>query len=147
MSANAMQPSSIDDEHLRLLAWGYVFSGVMTALFSLMGLVYALIGLAMSRFGSYMANNGTQPISLPTESMATVLGVFGVIFFLVVASLAVAKLVVASCLRRRKSRMLCLVVAGITCLGVPYGTLLGVCTFLVLGRDNVIEQFAHPKEI
>jgi hypothetical protein len=36
-------------------------------------------------------------------------------------------------------------VAGISCLGIPYGMFLGVCTFMVLGRDSVVGLFAAPN--
>ena len=59
-------------------------------------------------------------------------------------SLALAKFLAASRIRQRRSRMFCLVVAGISCLGIPYGTILGVCSFIVLGRDSVAAQFDAP---
>jgi hypothetical protein len=37
--------------------------------------------------------------------------------------------------------MLCMVTAGISCLGIPYGTVLGIFTFLVLSRPSAIALF------
>lgn len=139
--------SIIDDEHLKLLSWGYLFSGVMTALFSLLGLLYAVMGLVMSTFLAAAAKSGSQSEAMPPESIGTFLGIFGLVFFLVAIGLAIAKFVAASCIRRRKLRTLCLVVAGVSCLGIPYGTILGVCTFVVLGREGVVQQFAVPRTL
>lgn len=141
----------VDAEHLRLLSLGYVFSGVMTALFSLMGLMYATIGMFMNRFFAGMARDSNKPIDVPPEIVGTIIGVAGGILFLVVAALALAKFWAASRLRQRRSRVGIQVVAAVTCFGIPYGTVLGVCTFMVLGRDSVARTFdvvagAHGRQ-
>jgi hypothetical protein len=41
--------------------------------------------------------------------------------------------------------MLCMITAGLSCLEMPYGTALGVMTFVVLSRPSVRQEFdAHP---
>jgi hypothetical protein len=45
-------------------------------------------------------------------------------------------------LLKRRHRMFILIVAGLNCLSVPLGTVLGVFTIVVLGRDNVRTAFA-----
>jgi hypothetical protein len=55
------------------------------------------------------------------------------------------RLYTARCLRLRKNHALCQVVAGLSCIDVPYGTALGVITFNVLGRSSVRELF-EPGE-
>ena len=131
----------LDDEHLRLLSYGYVFSGVMTGLFSLLGLFYAGMGLVMSRVVSTVAQNGSHADQVPPEALVNIFILFGFVFFLAAITLAALKLWTSRCIRQRRSRMLCMVVAGVCCLGIPYGTVLGVCTFLVLGRQGVISRF------
>ena len=42
---------------------------------------------------------------------------------------------------KRRRRMFCLIVAAISCLFFPLGTLLGIFTILVLSRPSVIQQF------
>ncbi len=44
-------------------------------------------------------------------------------------------------LLQRKSRMFSLVVAGLDCLQIPFGTALGVFTFIVLLRDSVRQSY------
>ncbi len=44
-------------------------------------------------------------------------------------------------LRRRTSHTFCLVVAGVECMFMPFGTVLGVFTIVVLMRDSVKELF------
>jgi threonine/homoserine/homoserine lactone efflux protein len=65
----------------------------------------------------------------------------GFVGFTIMIGLAVLKVRVAQCLKRRHSRTFCMVMAGILCLGVPYGTLLGVFTFLVMARPSVKRLF------
>lgn len=45
-------------------------------------------------------------------------------------------------LRARRHRTFCLIVAGINCLHIPLGTVLGVFTLVVLLRDSVRDLFA-----
>lgn len=117
----------------------------MTALFSMLGLVSAVMGLLMSTFVEAAAKSGSHAGGMPPQSLGVFFGIFGRVFFLTAASLAIARFMAAARIRRRRSRTFCLVVAGISCLGIPYGTVLGVCAFMVLGRDSVVGLFAAPN--
>ena len=58
-----------------------------------------------------------------------------------------ANLLSALFLWRRQHRMFSMVVGGLNCLQIPFGTALGVFTILVLSRDSVQELYAgvaHP---
>jgi len=136
--------SAIDAEHLRLLSIGYVVSGVLSALFSLLGLVYLVIGIVMgAALSSEMAKAGKEA---PPAFIGYVLGCFGLGIFLFMVLLAGLKFRAAWCLKHRRARTYCMVVAGISCLGIPYGTLLGVFSFVVLGRNSVRLLFEADTE-
>lgn len=45
-------------------------------------------------------------------------------------------------LRQRKNRFFSLVVGGVNCLQIPFGTVLGIFTILILTRDSVREAYA-----
>src|SRR5262249_13693013 len=62
----------------------------------------------------------------------------GAVFFL---ACAVLNLLSGLFLRRRQNRTFSMVVAGINCLHIPFGTILGVMTLLVLGRDSVRKSY------
>lgn len=105
-------------------------------LFSCMLLAHVFMGiLAVS---DVMAADNGEPMP----------AVFGWIF-LVMGSCALAGgwalagllLASAACMRRLKRRTFCLVVAGISCVIVPLGTVLGVFTIMVLTRPEVISMF------
>jgi hypothetical protein len=45
------------------------------------------------------------------------------------------------CIQRRRSKVLIYVMAAANCVFIPYGTLLGVFTFIVLGSPAAAEEF------
>jgi hypothetical protein len=79
--------------------------------------------------------------------MGWIFGGIGLALFLVMSAIAVVKFLVARNIKRRKSRTFCLVVAGLSCLEFPYGTFLGVVTFIVLGRDSVVRRFSASNKL
>src|ERR1700744_3133571 len=128
------QQALLDDEHLRLLSIGYYVSAAITALFSLMGLVYAAIGFFVgaaathaARNAAYVSESTGQNAAAP-EFFGLIFGIVGLTIFVVALAFAGAKVYAAVCLKRRKGRTFCLVVAAISCLEMPWGTLLGVFT-------------------
>jgi hypothetical protein len=48
------------------------------------------------------------------------------------------------CIRDRRHRTFCVIVACLSCLHVPFGTAIGVCTLIVLGRPSVQALFEAP---
>lgn len=148
MPDESLRQAIIDEEHLSLLSLGYMISAATTAFFSIFGLFYMAIGL----FFGVLASHGKAAVGAtgqaPPAFMGWIFGAMGAAVFLFAVALATAKLRTAFCLKRRRSRTFCLIVAGISCLGVPYGTALGVLSFIVLGRDSVVRLFssANPNE-
>ena len=136
MDATARQ-SILDAEHVRLLALGYCLSAATTAFWSLMGLMYAAMGLAIEPMMANSVSTGPPP---PT-GLGWFFAAFGGAMFLVMGGFAAIKLYAARCLWRRQRRVACFVVAAVSCIGIPYGTALGVCTFVVLTRESVAEMF------
>jgi hypothetical protein len=132
---------AIDREHLKLLSVGYWISGAMTAFFSLMGLMYMFMGVVMHGAFSAMAASAKNADQVPPPELAWIFGFIGFAMFAFLITLASFKFRAAWCLKRRRSRTFCMVVAGITCIGIPYGTLLGVYSFIVLGRPSVQKLF------
>ena len=113
----------------------------MSAFFSLFGLVYVGLALFLFLASSSMAANPKNSGEPPPQVFALIFALVGIGIFLLMGSLAALKFRTAWCLRRRRSYSLCLVVAGISCLGSPYGTALGVFSFLTLARPSVKALF------
>ncbi|HXO22811.1 MAG TPA: hypothetical protein VOA87_23075 [Thermoanaerobaculia bacterium] len=128
-----------DLEHLRLVSvFHYVVAGV-AFVFSCFPLVYLFIGLSLI-FG-WMG-------SLKDPASQAFTGWFFVLFACFFMALG---LTFASCLllagrniARRVHYTYCLVMAGVACVFMPFGTALGVFTFLVLLKPSVKALFASP---
>jgi hypothetical protein len=141
MSEDVLRPSHLDEEHLKLLSLGYNISAAVNGFYALFGLFYVFMGVmlgVMFKHAPEFANNTNQP---PPAFIGWIFAGFGVAFILLMSTFAALKLAVASRIKRRRSRTFCLVIAGITCLEIPYGTVLGVFTFVVLGRESVMRLF------
>ena len=123
-----------DEQHLDLLAIFHYVVGGLTALFSCMFLFHVGIGIAMLN-GAF---DGKEP---PPKLFAWVFVVIGSLFIL--AGWTLAGLIVAAGrrLKRRASHTFCLVVAALECLLMPFGTVLGVFTLVVLMKEPVKQLF------
>lgn len=144
LTDEADRQTIIDDEHLKLLALGYMVSAAVSAFFSMIGLMYMGMGAFFGEMISHMpaAANANQP---PPAFFGWLFGGIGLFIFLLMMGIAALKLRAAFLLKQRKGRTFCMVIAGLCCLGVPYGTLLGVFTFVVLGRRSVDHVFREPQ--
>ncbi len=125
-----------DRDHLRLLA---IFHYVFAAL-GICGLGFTAFHYTMMRSVMTMeqAKNSAQP---PPEAIMDML-IW--IYIAMVAMFFIGMLLnimAARFLQARRHRTFCMVVAGLNVLQVPFGTLLGVFTLLVLARDNVRQTF------
>jgi hypothetical protein len=137
--SNEERQAIIDNEHLRVLSICYYVSAGMNAFFSLFGLLYAFMGLMVTAAASQAASQPSQ--QAPPAFIAAFFGLFGIGIFSVMVVLAVLKFIAARRLSQRRARTLCMIVAGVTCFGIPVGTVLGVFTFLVLSRPSVEREF------
>lgn len=124
----------IDEEHLRLLSIGYLVSAGLSAFFSLFGLMYATMG-------AFIGAMPTTPQTPEFEHMKGFFLLFGLAWTAIALLFAALDFYTSRCLQKRKSRVFCMVVAALQCPAIPHGTLLGVCTFLVLSRPSVERIF------
>lgn len=133
-----------DEEHLRLLAiFHYVIGGLM-ALFACFGLIYIVLGMffAMAPAEAFGPNRGQQP----PPFMGWLFTVMGGLIVTIGWTIAGLVLLAGRSLARRKRWVLCLVAACVECLWMPFGTVLGVFTIIVLMRSSVREAFGRPAE-
>ncbi len=124
-----------DVEHLRLLSiFHYVVAGFF-GLFSLFPLMHVAMGVAMVS-GAF--DDGPNS---PPPAFGWIFVVMGSVFITVGISVSLCIAIAGRKLGRRESHMFCLVIAGIECMFVPFGTALGVFTLIVLMRPSVKELF------
>jgi hypothetical protein len=127
-----------DEEHLRLLwIFHFVVAGI-AALFALFPILHLIMGIAVIS-GAFPTTGG--------EEVPAFFGWFFVIFAStwIVFGLAFALTIALGgrALRRRQHYTFCLVVAALACVLMPFGTVLGVFTIIVLMRDSVKEMFGR----
>ena len=131
--------AAIDAEHLKLLHIGYLISSGISAFFGLFGLMYATMGVFVTSVAKLA--QPANPGQLPPEQVGWLFTIFGCAFTLFFFGIAALKYQAARLLKSRRGWTFCMVVAAVCCMGVPYGTLLGVLTFLVLSRPGVQALF------
>ncbi len=124
-----------DEQYLDLLAIFHYVVGAMTAFFSCFLFLYLAMGIAML-LGAFDGK----------EAPPKVLGWFFIVFpsLFIIAAWTAAGFVIAAgrSLSRRTSRTFCLIVAGAECFLVPFGTILGVFTIVMLTKESVKQRFA-----
>ena len=131
-----------DLEHLRLLSiFHYVVGGVL-AFFSCFFLVHVTVGLMMIMSPQTMTGPGGPP---PAPFFGWLFLILGGSLIVFGWSLATCFLIAGRCLARRRHYLFCMITAGLGCLWIPFGTVLGVFTFIVLLRPGVKELFSHAR--
>jgi hypothetical protein len=132
--------SILDEEHLKLLRIGYIIMGGADSFFALLPLVYVAIGIGLT----VTASSVQAPIRPGEPSLALIGGffvVFGLVFCLFFGAQAVLQFLAARAISKRRSRVICWIAASVSCLQMPWGVVLAVSTFLVLGRESVKQLF------
>jgi len=131
------QQQILDAEHLRLLALFYYVKGAITALFACIPIIHIILGLVMLLAPHVFGHGKDQPPAF-LGWLFLGLGTFLILFGWTFAALT---LFAGRCIARRTHPTYCLVMGCIECLSVPFGTVLGVCTIMVLNRPSVRERF------
>ncbi|UCG58497.1 MAG: hypothetical protein JSU70_03110 [Phycisphaerales bacterium] len=126
---------SQDEEHLKLLSIFHYVVGGIAGFFACFPLIHFCLGVAM--------------LAGAIDDAPGVVGLFFVMFSLLAIAagwtLAICLIVAGRRLARRQHYTFCLVVAAISCVFMPLGTVLGVFTIIVLMRPTVKELFAEAK--
>lgn len=134
-----------NDEHLKILSICYVawaaWSGAMTLL---MLPFLGLMAFVMSKPELFANNRGAPP---PPEWIGTIMVVVAIFAAAMGIAMTAFSYFCGRFLRERRHRMFCMIVAVLNCFSVPFGTLLGVFTIVVLERDEVRAAFAQKSEI
>lgn len=124
-----------DKEHLRLLAIFHYIVAALAAMFSLFPLIYTTIGAIFI----FVARHGTPKPGqeLPPEFLGWIFLGVGSFLFLLGIAMAICVLIAGRCLSGCKCYSFTLVMACVECLFIPFGTILGVFTIIVLSRESV----------
>ncbi len=127
---------SQETEHLRLLSvFHYVVAG-LAFLFSLFPVIHLILGITLVA-GVFGDGQGEQP----PEFVGWLFIGIALFAILMGLSFATGVLMAGRFLAQRRHYTFCLVVAALSCMFMPFGTVLGVFTIIVLVRDPVKRLF------
>ena len=135
--ASPATPANQDAEHLRLLTVFHYVVGGLTAVCACFPFIHLGIGIFM-----LFKPEAFTPRP-PPEFVAWLFIGLAAAFILAGWTLAVLLVLAGRNLARRRRYTFCQVVAGVGCLFMPFGTVLGVFTLIVLARPSVRELFEN----
>lgn len=134
-----------DQQQLRLLAnFHYVVAGLI-ALFGFFPIGHLIIGVGML--------TGDIPMGQKGMNDGFPIAIFGLLFAGVAIIMMAGFWILSGCmviagrrLKAHSNRTFCTVVACFACMFMPFGTVLGILTLIVLQRPAVKELFDRPQD-
>jgi hypothetical protein len=126
--------SSTDAEHLRLLSIFHYIVGGLGAFFACFPLVHVAMGIFMVVKPEAMGGNEA---GAPPAFFGYLMAGFGLLLVVMGWAMAICTIISGRFLAQRRRRTFSIVVAAIQCLFIPLGTILGIFTIIVLGRESV----------
>jgi hypothetical protein len=138
-AANLPNESNQDSEHLRLLSiFHYIVAGFV-AFCSFFPLLYTGMGALFVYLARQPIKPGESP---PPEVLGWFLVGFGIVLVIVGLTFALVIFVAGRALTKRRHYWFAFVVGCIECIFIPFGTILGVFTLVVLSRESAKRLFA-----
>jgi hypothetical protein len=129
-------PAAADVEHLQLLAIFHYIVGTLMMFFACFFIFHLVFGLVMVfNPGAFHGSKG-EP-SPPPVWLGILFAMMGGIGLLTGWTIGGLTIYSGHCLSKHRRRLFSLVMASFACLFMPFGTLLGVFTIIVLQRDSV----------
>ena len=123
-----------EEQHLNLLSIFHYLVGGLTALFSCIPFLHLGIGIAI--LGGAFETADSTP-----EFIGWFLIIFPALFIIAGWTLAGLIIIAGKKLKNRNSWTYCVVIAGLECIVMPLGTILGIFTLILLTRDSVQKLF------
>lgn len=130
-----------DLEHIRLLSIFHYVVGGLIALFACFPIFHLLMGIFFLASAPEMRRNQAPGQDFPVEVFGAMFIIIPAIIILCGWALAAVVVIAGRKLSNQRSYTFCLVVAAILCVFMPFGTILGVFTIIVLMRDSVKALF------
>jgi hypothetical protein len=133
-----------DRDNLNLLSvFHFVIGGLALLGLGFLAVHYLIMRAMMSKPNMWNSPQNTPPFSPP--QFMHVMVWFYLFMGLVCVAGSALNLLSGLFLRQRKNRVFSLVVAAFDCLQIPFGTVLGVFTIIVLMRDSVCEWYQQES--
>ena len=129
----------IDQEHLRLLTLVYYIFGAITCFFAFIPIFHVIMGIVLTM--ASFASKGSE--NAPPAFIGLFFAIAGSIFILIGLTVGLLKIYTGKCIKNRKNYLFCLIYSGFNCILIPYGTVLGIFSLMVLRRESVKKLFTH----
>jgi hypothetical protein len=131
-----------DLQYLQLLSIFHYVVGGITAFFSFIPIIYVVIGiLAVCIPGSFEGEGDAMP-----AFFGWIFIIIGVVLIVLGWAFAACIIIAGRSLARQVHYLFCMVMAAIECMLMPFGTVLGIFTIIVLARPTVKEMFEQNAE-
>jgi hypothetical protein len=137
-----------DEQYLNILAiFHFVVAGI-SALFACFPIIHFVVGLGMLglSLGGVFSEGAFPEAAIP--------GFMGLFFTLMAGSMILFGWVFAACvalaglfLLKKRHHMFCVVMGGVECIFMPFGTVLGVFTVIMLMKPAVQALFGISETV
>jgi hypothetical protein len=131
-----------NEQHLKLLSTFHYIVGGLGALFACFPLIHVTLGIMMVASRDFL--NGGHKGPTPPAFIGYFFILMGGFFVLCGWAAAICTVISGRYLARRKKRMFSFVMAAILCMFVPFGSVLGVFTIIVLSKESVQKLYENP---
>lgn len=125
-------------QHLKLLSVFHYIVGGLSALFSCMFIIHIVMGVFMLVSPESMTSENQAP---PPEFVGYLFTFIGGFAFLFGIALSVCIIYSGILIKKRKKHLFSFVVACIECMFMPFGTILGIFTIIVLSKESVKQLY------
>ena len=129
------------ENQLNLLAIFHYVVGGLVIVFGCFPMLHVISGVIMISVPVWE----DDPETLPLVFMGVFFVVIGLFVMSMFWTLGCFLIYGGRCLQHRRRWTLCLVVAACACMFMPFGTILGVFTIIVLNRPVVRTMFGQPS--
>lgn len=138
--SNSVISASEDENHLRLLTIFHYVVAAVAALFACFPLIHVVVGLTVAMNPDWFTAPSNQ--GPPPALLGYFMAAIGLVISICGWALAICVYHSGRLMAQRRNRMFSFVVAAILCTFVPFGTVLGVFTIIILSRPSVQALYA-----
>lgn len=130
-------------DHLRIIVIFHYVLGGIAALFSMFPLFYVVIGLLLV----FTPETLNTEEDVPPPFFGWIFVATGSVFITIGLTFASGLIALGRNIQKRKNHLFCTVMAGVECMFMPFGTVLGVLTLVLLMKDEVKQMFSTTESV